>query len=202
MRMAELALVAFAATSFAPSLARAQGQTPNEDAQKKEDARKRASLRTLHRAFGITTWVSLGATNTLGTLRYANVIGFGEPLCAPGGGSPVLGESWGCGDGLKYQHLVSASFTTASYITTRTLAGLMPDPYGAGEGDGPSAKRLRIHRALSWVHLAGMIAMPILGLATTFTKDEGARDTLATVHLVTGWTTFAAVTGAASVMIF
>lgn len=170
--------------------------------QKKEEARKRAKLRTFHRAFGVTTWVSLGFTNAIGTARYANVIGFGKPLCDEGGGAPILGEKWGCGDGLKYQHLVSASFTTASYVTTRVLAGLMPDPYGAGEGDDTSAKKLRLHRALSWVHLAGMIAMPILGFATSMTDDPGKRSTLATAHLITGYATFAAVSTAAAIMVF
>ncbi len=166
------------------------------DQQKKDDARKRASLKTLHRAFGITTWISMAATNAIGTMRYANVIGFGDPLCE--NGSPLLGRTWGCGDGLKYQHLVSASFTTASYFTTRTIAALMPDPYNAADTN----PRLKWHRRLSWVHLVGMIAMPILGFATAATDDEGARRTLATVHLATGYTTFAAVTTAACLMIF
>jgi hypothetical protein len=172
----------------------------SDDDQKKEESRRRASMRTLHRAFGITKWVSMGFTNALGTARYANVIGFGTPLCESG--TPILGRSWGCGDGLRYQHLISGLFTTGSYITTRTIAGLMPDPYGAAEGDSTSAKKLRIHRALSWVHLVGMIAMPILGFATTMSKDEGTRNTLATVHLITGYTTFAVISTAASIMIF
>lgn len=170
------------------------------DDERKAEGRRRASLRTLHRAFGITTWVSLGFTNAIGTARYANVIGFGEPLCSEG--SPILGRTWGCGNGLKYQHLVSASFTTASYATTRILAALMPDPYGAGEGDDPHAKKVRLHRALSWVHLAGMIAMPILGLATSMTDDPDKRSALATAHLITGYATFAAVSTAAVIMIF
>jgi hypothetical protein len=168
---------------------------------KKLESRKRSSMKTLHRAFGITTWISLGFTNAIGTARYANVIGFGQPLCNEGG-SPILGRTWGCGDGLKYQHLISASFTSLSYATTRTIAGLMPDPYGAAEGDDIGAKKLRIHRALSWVHLVGMIAMPILGLATSATDDVDKRKTLATAHLITGYTTFAAVSTAAVIMIF
>lgn len=180
-------------------LAVSPGAADAEAAEKKRLANKRASLRTFHRAFGITTWVSLAATNVLGTARYANVVGFGEPRCESG--SPIFGEKWGCGDGLKYQHLASATFTTLSYATTRTLAALMPDPYAAAEGDDWSAKRLRWHRALSWVHLAGMIAMPILGFATSSAEGQ-ARDDLATAHLVTGWTTFAAVTAAGSLMVF
>jgi hypothetical protein len=166
-----------------------------------QQARRRDKLRVYHRSMGITTWVSFASTMAIGTMRYANVVGFGEPLCAEGN-TPILGRSYGCGDGLRIQHLVSASFTTASYISTRTLAALMPDPYDAAGGDSSAARRLRIHRALSWVHLAGMIAMPILGFATSATDDPHTRDTLATVHLVVGYSTFAAISGAASLMIF
>lgn len=204
MDLAAIATVAaLGATPSWHPLPMAPTATMSDDEQdKKLLSRKRASMRTLHRAFGITTWVSLGFTNFLGTARYANVIGFGTPLCAEGGGAPILGEKWGCGDGLRYQHLVSASFTTLSYATTRTIAALMPDPYNAGEGDDTSAKKLRIHRALSWVHLVGMIAMPILGFATSMTDDPGKQKTLATAHLITGYTTFAAVSTAAVIMIF
>jgi hypothetical protein len=158
-------------------------------------ARRRAKLRIYHRSMGITTWISLASTVAIGTIRYANVIGFGDPLCAEGG-SPILGRSYGCGDGLRIQHLVSASFTTASYITTRTLAALMPDP------DYEPSTRLRVHRTLSWVHLAGMIAMPILGFATSGTDDPSTRDALGAVHLVVGYSTLAAVSAAASLMVF
>ncbi len=160
-----------------------------------ERASKRAELAIYHRSMGLTTWISLAATTTIGTIRYANVIGFGEPLCAEGG-SPIFGRSWGCGDGLQIQHLVSASFTTASYITTRTLAALMPDP---GYERSP---RLKLHRALSWVHLAGMVAMPVLGFATSASDDPATRENLATAHLIVGYSTFATVSTAAALMVF
>ena len=47
-----------------------------------------------------------------------------------------------------------------------------------------------------------MIAMPILGLATSVMEDEGVWKMFATVHLVTGYTTFAAVSTAAALMVF
>ncbi|MCA9590184.1 MAG: hypothetical protein KC657_32995 [Myxococcales bacterium] len=160
-----------------------------------ETRRRRGPLRTVHFWAGVTTWISLVATTTIGTMRYANVVGFGEANCAPEG-SPILGRSYGCGTGLRTQHLVSASFTTASYITTRTLAALMPDP-----GYEPST-RLRVHRALSWVHLVGMVAMPVLGFATSGSSDPGTRDALGTAHLLVGYSTLAAVTAAGALMVF
>ncbi len=203
MKVLSLAAAALAVTAlparaepWRPLSSIAPAPAVDVEQEKKEEARKRASLRTLHRAFGLTTWVSLGFTNAIGTMRYANVIGFGDPLCE--NGSPLLGRSWGCGDGLRYQHLASATFTTLSYATTRTIAALMPDPYNAAE----TSAKLRWHRGLSWVHLVGMVAMPVLGLATSATDDEGTRKTLATAHLITGYATFAAVSAAAVIMIF
>ena len=193
MRLTLAALVIVAATFVAaPSLA----HEPDEQAQLAAQARTRATLRPHHRWLGLTTWISLGATILLGTFRYANVIGFGTPLCD--GGSPILGRTWGCGDGLMVQHGISAGFTTLSYASTRTLAALMPDPYDAAA----HTPRLRAHRALSWVHLVGMIAMPVLGIATASSVDPDTRRILATTHLIVGYSTFAAVTTAGALMVF
>jgi hypothetical protein len=183
-----LGVLSLAALVALPASARAEKSSA-------ERAAKRSELAIYHRSMGITTWISLAATTTIGTIRYANVIGFGQPLCAEGG-SPIFGRTWGCGDGLRIQHLVSAGFTTGSYITTRTLAALMPDT-----GYEPST-RLELHRALSWVHLAGMVAMPILGFATSATEDPETREQLATAHLIVGYATFATVSTAAALMTF
>src|SRR5262249_52281793 len=152
-------------------------------------AADRDELKKHHFWLGLTTWASFAATTALGTIRYANVVGFGEPLCSEGH-TAILGHEWGCGDGLKTQHLVSAGFTTASYAATRTLAALMAD---AQEVDYP---KLRIHRALSWVHLAGMIATPLLGIVASATDDPSTRNTLATVHLGVAYGTFATISAA------
>lgn len=173
---------------------------PDEDALVAQ-ARRRSVLRTYHRSMGITTWISLAGSAAVGTIRYANVVGFGAPLCAPGG-SPILGRAFGCGDGLRIWHLVGAVWTTLSYAATRTLAALMPDPYGAASGPGSFAARLRVHRLLSWVHLAGMAAMPVLGVLTTAADDARTRDALATAHLAVGYSTLAVLSTAASLMAF
>lgn len=163
--------------------------TTNANAADREDLKKH------HFWLGITTWASFAATTVLGTMRYANVVGFGEPLCAEGN-TPILGREWGCGDGLKTQHLVSGVFTAASYAATRTVAALMPD---AEYVDYP---KLRIHRALSWVHLVGMIATPLLGIATSATDDPETRSTLATVHLGVAYGTLTAISAAGALMAF
>jgi cytochrome b561 len=194
--LVRLTLVALSLVATTLVVTPAIAREPNEEARLEAEARKRATLRTYHRSLGITTWISLAATTAIGTIRYANVIGFGTPLCESG--SPIFGHTWGCGDGLLIQHGVSAGFTTLSYASTRTLAALMPDPYDAA-ADNP---RLSAHRALSWVHLAGMIAMPILGIATASSDDADTRRTLATTHLIVGYSTFAAVSTAGALMVF
>jgi hypothetical protein len=164
--------------------------------------RRRAEIRPIHRLMGITTWSLVGGAAIVGSLRYANVIGFGERLCDPGGGDPIFGTQFGCGVGLKIWHLTGATLAVLSYATTRILAALMPDPDDAAAGPGKHAARLRIHRALSWVHLTGMVAMPLLGLLTSASNDRDDRAALATAHLVVGYTTFATITVAGSLMLF
>jgi hypothetical protein len=178
--------LALALLSVSPAFA---DETQDED-REAELVRRRGVIKTYHRSMGYTTWISLAATTTLGTLRYAHVIGFGD--------RPCTGESgfW-CGGGLLLWHTISATFSTLSYAVTRILAAIMPDPYDAG-ADNPT---LRLHRALSWVHLAGMIAMPILGIATSSTEGS-TRDTLATAHLITGYATLGTLSFAASLMTF
>lgn len=166
-----------------------------------DDWQRRAAIVALHRPMGITTWFSLLATTTIGTLRYANVVGFGDPLCAEGG-SPIFGRDFGCGEGHRTWHLISASFSTASYAVTRVLAALMPSVPEDELAGTAFGRRLFWHRLLSWVHLAGMIAMPILGFAASSTNDPADRDDLATAHLIVGYTTFAAVSASAALMIF
>lgn len=159
------------------------------------NAADRDELKKHHFWLGITTWASFAATTVLGTMRYANVVGFGEPLCAEGN-TPILGREWGCGDGLKTQHLISGGFTAASYAATRTVAALMPD------SEYVDYPKLRIHRALSWVHLAGMIATPLLGIATSAVDDPSTRDALASVHLGVAYGTLAAISTAGALMAF
>jgi hypothetical protein len=189
-----LAALVLAASTLVVAPALAHDSVP--DAARETAAQKRARLRTYHFGFALTTWASLGATSVVGTIRYTNVIGFGTPLCEKG--SPIFGRTYGCGDGLMIQHGISAGFTSLSYITTRTLAALMPDPYDAAS----FSPRLRAHRVLSWVHLAGMVAMPVLGIATAVSNDRDTRASLATTHLVVGYTTFAVVSAAGAVMVF
>ncbi|MBI2895063.1 MAG: hypothetical protein HYY06_16020 [Deltaproteobacteria bacterium] len=171
------------------------------EARTAELVRQRAKLARLHRVLGLTTWISLAGTVAVGTLRYANATGFGEPLCAEGN-SPIFGREFGCGMGLRTWHLVAASVTMLSYVATRVIAAKMPDPLDAASGNTSFSRRLRIHRLLSWVHLTGMIASAVLGFATTATDDAGTRDALAASHLVAGYFTLAAVSTAGSLMAF
>lgn len=170
------------------------------DERKKLESRRRVALRPYHVGFGVATLASMLVTNALGGIRIENTVG-SSSRCKTDE-NPVFGRDFGCGDGLLYTHLGSAILTTALYATSLTLATIMPDPYHSAEGDGWSAKRLRIHKTLTIVHLIGMIALPVLGVATTQSSNEGTREALAITHAATAWTTFAAMAGSAAVMVF
>ena len=80
-----------------------------------------------------------------------------------------------------------------------------PDPENAAEGDDDAPRTLRRHKWLAWVHGAGMVLLPILGIVSTHPQIFGINDeatradfTRATrsVHLFLGYGTLAALTAA------
>ncbi len=174
-----------------------------------QQLRQRQELGAIHRAFGIATWASMLATVVLGVIQYHNLYGwFGSLEDTPCvRGDAVFGQDqcWGT----PWVHRIAAVTTTALYATTFTLSFVLPDPLGADQGRGAFAENLRIHKALRWVHLGGMIAQILLGFAVgqnwfglDRANDFGAMQALATVHQLIGLTTFGAMTAAAAVMVF
>ncbi|MDP3275864.1 MAG: hypothetical protein Q8Q09_11750 [Deltaproteobacteria bacterium] len=164
----------------------------------------------LHRPLGIATWGTLLATEVLGTIASINQrTWFGNGLCnartadgMPAMRAPILGD-FGC-SGLSTLHGVFAFATVSLYTTTGIYALSMPDPERASEGDSRGAGRLRIHKALAWIHAGGMILLPLLGFlganpATFGIVDDAAQSyssAFRSVHEIVGFTTFAALTGA------
>lgn len=194
-------------------MATEEGATEADDAADfrayAEDLRKRNELATVHRAFGIATWGSMLVTVTLGFIQYINQYGFfssrEDTPCVSG--SAIFGQDqcWG----QPWPHRIAAITTTALYTGTFTLSLLMPDPNQAAEGSGAFAEKLRIHKALRWVHFGGMIAQLLFGLVigqNWFGLDRANNyDTLhvlAGFHQLVGWTTFGTMTAAAAVMLF
>ncbi len=168
--------------------------------------RRRADIRAIHKPLGIATWAAMGVTLTLGFIQWHNLYGPFSSLedtpCVSGDGI-IFGE--GQCTGTPWVHLTSALITTALYSSTFTLSLLMPDPGGLDEGDSAFAGRLRLHKALRWVHFIGMVAQLGLGIvlanADAFgldrANDYDALQALAAIHMGVGVVTFGALTGAA-----
>jgi hypothetical protein len=186
------------------------GSSGNE-AQKEyiQELKRRDSLAAIHRTFGIATWVAMTATVAVGTIAYYNLYGFG----ASQGSNPcVTGHAIGGDGGCSSMRTIkdyAAGVTTALYATTFTLSLMMPDPDNLSEGKGQFASTLRLHKALRWVHLGGMIAQAILGivianpaLGLDRANHYGTLQVLGGVHMATGLITWGALTWAGALMTF
>ncbi len=179
-----------------------------EDRRYTEQVRQRRELGQIHRALGIATWVSMTATVLLGFVQYYNLYGIGagqdQNPCATGGA--VFGQDQ-C-YGIPWPHRISAITTTALYATTFTISLLLPDPNQVSQGPGAYADHLRIHQALRWVHLAGMLAQAFMGIGLTSglfgdrANDYSTLQTVAAIHQVIGWTTWGVLTAAGAIMLF
>ncbi len=166
------------------------------DRQARYVIRRRATLLRTHRAFGIAAWGTMVATEVLGTmLAVARPTWFGDGTCAGGGGG------FECGAAMTPIHETLAFLTTGLYTTAGILAIAAPDPDGASVGSDRAARTLRLHKTLAWVHGAGMVLLPLLGIVAAAPSIVGAQDshtqdvvarTFRTVHTVVGYTTFAA----------
>lgn len=168
------------------------------DRQARYVLRRRASLLRTHRAFGIAAWSSLVVTEALGTVLAINrPTWFGDGAClsdpnAFGCGSSVLGAL----------HLTSSFVTTGLYATAGILAIAAPDPDNAAVGDDRAASTLRLHKALAWVHGAGMILMPILGIIGARVSDPDVGRAFRTVHAGVGYATLGALSWAMYLELF
>lgn len=164
-----------------------------------ERARHRARLTSAHRALGISTWASMTATLVFGALQFADKYTFddaGQNRCERG--EPILG-SWNCD--FPVMHLGFAFLTTALYGTTLALSFAMHDDE-LSQGEGSRGTRLRIHRALRWVHLAGMVVQIVEGLILANVDfDDDTGQAIGAVHLGLGGLTWAVLTWAGATML-
>lgn len=181
----------------------------SEDERYRTDIRARARTAFIKRYFGMSTLIWVATTGVVGTLRYVNRFG-GSAGNTPCDDDEAIFGDFGCGTGLHVLHVVSSQIATALYVTTGILALRMPDPDDAASGRSGFARRLRTHRALVWVHLAGMVLSPILnlvvehpgivGLDRRDTSDYGVLRVLATAQLGVNLVTLVALTWAAITM--
>jgi hypothetical protein len=162
------------------------------------------SLRT-HRAFGIAAWSSMLVTEVLGTIQMVNQdTWFGPGACSS---NP---DAFGCRQSslLTGLHQGFAFTTVGLYVTAGVIAASAADPEHASEGDGAAQRRLRLHKTLAWIHGAGMVLLPLLGIisanpqilgATTNEARAEVGRAMRSLHAIVGYTTFTAFTIAAAI---
>jgi hypothetical protein len=187
----------------------AAAPSPQDDY--KEQIKRRNSIASIHRVFGISTWVAMTLTVIAGAIDYHNLYGFGAGIgdnpCVKG--TAAFGDEFGCRGGIRTVKSIAAYTTGALYATTFTLSLMMPDPDDLASGKGEFASTLRMHKTLRWVHFGGMIAQIVLGVLMTGriggldrANNYGTLQALSTVHLATGLITWGALTWAGALMTF
>jgi len=182
------------------------GSAADPQAEYKALIKRRNSIASIHRTFGIATWASMTLTVAAGAIAYYNLYGFGADI----GSNPcVTGDAiLGC-DSMRTVKNSLAVVTTALYATTFTLSLMMPDPDHLSEGKGKFASTLRLHKTLRWVHFGGMVAQALIGiviannlLGLDRANDYGTLQALATAHMGVGLVTWGAMTWAGALMVF
>lgn len=174
-----------------------------------KEIKRRNSIASIHRTFGIATWAAMTLTVVAGIMDYYNLYGFGAKIgnnpCVKG---TAIGGDGGC-DALRPVKDVLGGVTTALYATTFTLSLMMPDPDNLSEGKGDFAKTLRLHKTLRWVHFGGMVAQVVLGvimanglLGLDRANHYSTLQALSTVHMGLGLVTWGALTWAGALMTF
>jgi len=156
----------------------------------------RQQVARVHRWLGLATWAAVTATVVLGYVQYRDEYGFfadeGETPCARG--DAIVPSA--C-DGTPWPHAALALTAGLLYAATATASVLMPEA-----PEDARHPRLGLHEALRWIHMGGMIALPILGAITSNLVDDfGVRQGLATWHMIGGTLTWAALTAAGALVL-
>ena len=104
--------------------------------------------------------------------------------------------TYGCDRGLSTLHGASAVLSATLYTADGVLALSLPGPQG-----NVTPARRPWHRALTFVHLGGIVVQPVLGLVSAFPQVIGVRGrapsdpfprNLRTTHVILGYVTTAA----------
>lgn len=179
------------------------------DQQARDTLQRRRTVVGMHRAFALAAWSSMLVTEVFGTISALNQdTWFAQGPCAGGRPEEAIFGRFGC-SGVQGVHLTFSFLSTGLYATAGVLAAAAPDPERVSEGSDAHARRLRVHRALTWVHATGMILLPILGVLASNPEmllgdsadNAASRADLSramrSVHQIVGYTTFGAYTVAA-----
>ncbi len=161
---------------------------------------QREQLLGAQRKLKIATAGSLLLTGTLGTiLALDRDTLLWDGRCSVPDGRPLLGD-YGCNE-LSVVHGISAVLSLLLYTSTTAVSLSVPGepavvPTGRPGVDGA------FYRAVSWVHLVGIILQPILGFLGHYpgligldrNGSESFSRTMRTIHLGVGYVTIAAFT--------
>lgn len=137
-----------------------------------------------------STLAGLWTTGLLGTVLAVN-----RPTLLSDGrcetGDPIFGD-YGCGE-LSTVHGISAVTSIALYTASEVF----------NLTTGPKRQRSTINRVFTWIHRAGILALPLPGIVSRYPEvigitDPGAQrdfsEVIRTIHLAVGYTTVGAYT--------
>ncbi|MFT3770449.1 MAG: hypothetical protein QM820_33900 [Minicystis sp.] len=140
-----------------------------------------AGRQTARRAVKIGTAAMLGVNAGIGVILALNKgTVLSQGLCHSADSRPIFG-GYGC-DELGLVHGATAITSLAGYTAGNVLDATTPRP---------PPKLPGLHRAVTYVHLGGMVAAPVLGLLSRYPTVVGLRQSedlqrnLRTVHIGT-----------------
>jgi hypothetical protein len=139
----------------------------------------RRTLLKLHQAFGIATVVLLAATVVVGQMSYYDKFS---------GQNTGKFEPW-------HDDLEAAA--TTAFITTGLLAFLAPVPFPKKTNG-----TILVHKVSMITAAAGFAAEIVLGIITVSLEGHENQQTLATAHLITGYSTTAATAAGVGALFF
>ncbi|AKF03454.1 hypothetical protein DB32_000603 [Sandaracinus amylolyticus] len=139
------------------------------------------TLRDVHLALQIGTAASFALTAALGVITaYNQETVFSDGQCNDAQGDPVFGFEYGC-EHLSTLHGIAGVTTTTLYTAAIVTGAMMPE-----QDDAPQW----LYDALTAVHVAGMLLLPLAGLISAYPGvlgiDEGSQQdfsrVMRTVH--------------------
>ncbi len=157
--------IALASASSAPNLGDLGFPTPQTQGSAADQARldRRSHMLQMHQRWGLITAGALAAT-----------------LISSGGAG---GRSTSSAS--RDLHAALGSMTAGMYLWTASYAIRAPKIPGT-----PTRGPIRVHKALAWVHGAGMILTPTLGAIAFEQRSQGQRvHGIASAHGAVAWTT-------------
>jgi cytochrome b561 len=139
---------------------------------REEELRLRRAMLQWHQRTGLATWLAMTAQTAIGARMYDDLPGNYQRY--------------------RDTHRRLGYATFALYSTTAALQLAAPPAREYDDG----ITNISVHRALSYVHFAGMMATPLLGASATRADSPEAYQQALDRHRLVGWVTYAAFSGA------